>query len=279
MENLNLPTKNTWCPGCGNFPLLKSLKKAIVEIEKEGKKRENFVLVGGIGCHGKITDYININSFSGLHGRAVSLAEGIKIANPNLDVICCSGDGDSYNEGMAHLIHTAKRNTNITVIIHDNHNFALTVKQYTSTSPKGFKGSSTPEGSIETPINPLELMIASGATFVARGYSSKTEHLADLIKKGIKHKGFSFIEVLQPCVTWYNTLEKYNKSVYEIETEKGISKNRALTLASKWDYNSEKRIPIGIFYQEIKKSFEEEAFSRDGVKEKVEMRKLLKDYA
>jgi 2-oxoglutarate ferredoxin oxidoreductase subunit beta len=103
--------------------------------------------------------------------------------------------------------------------------------------------------------------------------------LADLIKKGIKHKGFSFIEVLQPCVTWYNTLEKYNKSVYEIETEKGISKNRALTLASKWDYNSEKRIPIGIFYQEIKKSFEEEAFSGDGVKEKVEMRKLLKDYA
>ncbi|MBZ1356425.1 MAG: hypothetical protein KY054_01460 [Candidatus Nealsonbacteria bacterium] len=133
MKDLTLPTKNTWCPGCGNFPLFEALKKSISNLEKKGSKREDFILVSGIGCHGKMSDFININSFYGLHGRSIPVAGGIKVGNPNLKVICSSGDGDSYSEGISHLIHAAKRNSNITVLIHDNHNFALTVKQFTST--------------------------------------------------------------------------------------------------------------------------------------------------
>ena len=251
MDQLTLATENSWCPGCGNFLLFDALKKAI------GKKEKEFVIVSGIGCHAKMADYININSFYGLHGRAIPVAQGIKIGNPNLKVIASCGDGDAYNEGISHLIHAAKRNSDITVIIHDNHNFALTVKQFTSTSPEGFKGSSTPEGSIEEPFNPLELMISSGATFVARGYVGRKDHLEKMIKEGIKHKGFSFIEILQPCVAWYNTFEKYNKTVYEEETEEPSSREKALTKAALWDYKNGDKVPIGVFYKINKETFEE----------------------
>lgn len=276
MDKLTLPTNNTWCPGCGNFPLFEGLKKGLQRIEKKGGSRENFVLVGGIGCHGKIVDYINVNTFYGLHGRALPVAEGIKAANPDLKVICSSGDGDSYNEGISHLIHAAKRNIDITVIIHDNHNFALTVKQFTSTSPKGFKGSSTPSGSVETPINPLRLMLGSGATFVARGYAAKMDHLADLVERGVKHKGFSFIEVLQPCVTWFNTFAKYNERVYEYEPGKKLTRDEATRAVGEWDYNNGDKIPVGLFYQEDRPSFDEESFSGTDDKKKVDVGKLLK---
>ncbi len=264
--------KNTWCPGCGNFPLMEALKRALAQ-----EKKERLVLVAGIGCHGKIADYIKVNSFCGLHGRALPVAEGIKIANPDLKVVCSSGDGDSYNEGIAHLIHAAKRNSDITVIIHDNQNFALTVKQYTSTSPKGFIGSSTPFGSTEQPINPMELILSAGATFVARGYSPRIDHLAGLIKQGINHQGFSFIEVLQPCVTWYNTLERYNRAVYEIDN-RDYSKEEAMSLAQEWSYDDGDKIPIGLFYQEERLSFDKEAFG--GLKKKrANLKTLLKNYA
>ncbi len=276
MDKLTLSTKNTWCPGCGNFPLFEGLKKGIRKLEKKGEKRENFTMVSGIGCHGKMADYIGINSFYGLHGRAVPVAEGIRAANPDLKVLISSGDGDSYNEGIAHLVHAAKRNIDITVLIHDNHTFALTVKQFTSTSPKGFKGSSTPEGSVETPINPLKLMLASGATFVARGYAAKMDHLADLIEQGIAHKGFSFIEILQPCVTWFNTYEKYNEKVYEYETGKELTREEAMNVVGEWDYNNGDKIPIGLFYREEKPAFEEEAFSGSDGKPKVNVGNLLK---
>lgn len=245
MDNLTLKTTNTWCPGCGNFFIFNALKKAIAK-----KKKENIVLVTGIGCHAKMADYININSFYGLHGRAIPVAQGIKAGNNNLSVICSSGDGDSFNEGISHLIHAAKRNNNITVIIHDNHNFALTVKQFTSTSPKGFKGSSTPYGSIEDPINPIELMIASGATFVARGYAPKVDHLADIIDKAIEHNGFSFVQVLQPCVAWFNTYQDYNKRVTEYY---GPSNDKAKAIELAY----EEKLPIGVFYKENKPSFED----------------------
>jgi len=256
--------------------LFEGLKKGLQKLEREGESRENFVLVAGIGCHAKIVDYININTFYGLHGRTIPVAEGIKIANPELKVICSSGDADSYNEGICHLIHAARRNTNITVIIHDNHNFALTVKQYTATSPKGFKGSSTPSGSVELPINPLRLMLGSGATFVARGYAAKIDHLADLVERGVKHKGFSFIEVLQPCVAWFNTFEKYNERVYEYEPEKKLTRDEALCVVGEWDYNNGDKIPVGLFYQEDRPSFDEESFSGTDEKSKVNVDKLLK---
>ena len=161
--------QNTWCPGCGNFSIQHTLKNILTEMEQEGRSLDDVVLVSGIGCHAKIADYLNINSFYALHGRTIPVATGIKLANPRPTVICCTGDGDSYAEGLDHLIFAAKRNIDITVIIHNNRVYGLTTGQYTPTSPLGFKGKSTPSGSAEYPFNPLELMLASGATSVCTG--------------------------------------------------------------------------------------------------------------
>lgn len=243
--------KNTWCPGCGNFGILEAFKRAVIDLEKKGAPKENIVFTTGIGCHAKIFDYLNLNSFYSLHGRAVATAEGIKLGNPELKVIAFSGDGDSYNEGISHLIYAAKRNIDITVIIHDNRIFALTTGQFTATSPKGFQGKSTPQGSIEEPFNPLELMLASGATFIARAYSSKIDHLKELIVRGVEHKGFSFIEVLQPCISLFNTYQFYQKHIYELEEKNLTSKEEALKKIQEWDYKNgeNSKVPLGIFYQ------------------------------
>ena len=257
-NNLDLKTKNTWCPGCSNFGILQAIKNAISILEKKGIGRERFVLTTGIGCHAKIVDYLNINTFYGLHGRAVALAEGVKIANPNLKVLVCSGDGDSYNEGISHLIHAAKRNIDLTVLIHNNRNFALTTGQFSATSPRGFIGRSSPEGSLEPAFNPLELMIASGATFVARGYAANVNHLTNLIVQAVEHKGFSFIDILQPCLIWFNTLENYNQRVYELKENNLSSKEKAIQKILEWDYNDGEKIPIGIFYKAEKPTFDEE---------------------
>lgn len=276
-EDLTLDTKNTWCPGCGNFLLFDALKKALISLEKKGEKRENFVLVTGIGCHGKIFDYINLNSFYGLHGRAIPLATGIKLGNKNLKVICSVGDGDTYSEGIAHLVHAAKRNSDITVIVHDNHNFALTCKQFTLTSPKGFVGSSTPEGNIENPLNPLELMLVSGATFIAREYVSQRDQLTETLVSAINHKGFSFVEVLQPCVAWFNTYEKYNERTYRYKKKSSsFNKKDAFSIIREWDYENGDKIPLGVFYQEKSASFEEQVLNRFDKKSNVEVKKLIK---
>lgn len=277
MNNLDFPTKKTWCAGCGDFGILEAIKKSIISLEAEGEKRENFILTTGIGCHAKIADYLNINSFYGLHGRSLPLATGIKIGNPELKVITCSGDGDSYDEGISHLIYAAKRNLDMTVIIHDNRTFALTVGQFTATSPKGFKGKSTPGGSAEKPFNPLELIAAAGATFVARGYVGKLDHLSRLITEGVKHKGFSFIEVLQPCVAWFNTYADYNNRVYEFENQDLSSKGKAMEKIKEWDYNDGQKIPLGIFYKINEPTLEESLVAGLDLKvQKANIRKVLK---
>ncbi|MGB4253583.1 MAG: thiamine pyrophosphate-dependent enzyme [Minisyncoccales bacterium] len=281
MFNINI--QNTWCPGCGNFGILETFKKAVVDLEKKGTKRENIVFTAGIGCHAKIFDYLNLNSFYGLHGRAVATAEGIKLANPNLKVVVFSGDGDSYNEGISHLIHAAKRNIDITVIIHDNRIFALTTGQFTATSPKGLKGKSTPNGSIEEPFNPLELMLASGATFIARGYSAKTEHLKNLIVRAIEHKGFSFIEVLQPCISLFNNYQFYQKRIYETNEKNLDSKESAMKKIQEWDYKNgeNKKIPIGVIYQIQKPSYDELSLKNLNItknKKERNIEKVLKNH-
>ncbi len=252
MDNLILPTKNTWCPGCGNFGIQNVLREVISQND-----REKTVLVTGIGCHGKIADYFNVNSFYSLHGRAIPSAVGIKMGNEELQVICSVGDGDAYNEGIAHLIHAAKRNSNITVVVHNNRVFALTVKQATSTSPKEFVGSTTPKGGVEEPINPMDVMLSTGASFVARGYVGKPEQLTRIISEGVKHRGFSFIEVLQPCVAWLNTYESYNEKTYEME-EEFLPLQEAREKAREWDYNNGGEIPLGVFYREEKPTIEEQ---------------------
>lgn len=249
--------QNTWCPGCPNFGILEAVKRAVSELIEKGIQKENFVFTCGIGCHAKIFDYLNLNSFYGLHGRSLCTAQGIKLTNPNLKVMSFVGDGDIYNEGISHLIHAAKRNSDITVLVHDNRNFSLTVSQFTATSPKGFKGSSTPKGSIEEPLNPLELMLASGATFIARGYALKIDHLKDLIVKAIEHKGFSFLEILQPCIIFFDNRKFYEERIYELKSP--LLKEEAKIKISEWDHsNGEKsKIPIGVFYKVEKPTFEE----------------------
>jgi 2-oxoglutarate ferredoxin oxidoreductase subunit beta len=205
--------------------------------------------VTGIGCHAKIADYLNINSFYSIHGRAIPVATAIKLANPRLAVICCSGDGDSYAEGLDHLIFAAKRNIDITVIIHNNRVYGLTTGQYTPTSPLGFKGKSTPAGTAEYPFNPVELMLASGASYVARGYTRNMDQLKNLVTEGIAHKGFAFIDVLQICATFFPAADYYTPRVYELTDHDRSSFESACTKAREWDYNNDSRIALGTFFQ------------------------------
>ena len=249
--------QNTWCPGCGNFSLQHTLKNILTEMENEGRSLDDFVLVSGIGCHAKMADYLNVNSFYSLHGRTIPVATGIKLSNPDLTVICCCGDGDCYAEGLDHLIFAAKRNIDITVIVHNNRVYGLTTGQYTPTSPLGFRGKSTPMGTAEFPLNPIELMLASGATYVARGYTKKMDQLKTLIRNGIAHRGFAFIDVLQICATFFPAADYYTPRVYDLADHDPASFDHACTKAREWDYNSDARIALGLLYKAMFPSFDE----------------------
>lgn len=257
MRDLSTYAENTWCLGCGNFAILNSMKAVLNVLSEEGFPLEKVVLVSGIGCHAKIVDYINVNSFYAIHGRVVPVATGIKLANPDLKVIGFAGDGDAYGEGLEHLVFAAKRNIDITMIIHNNRVYGLTTGQYTPTSPLGFKGRSTPKGTVELPLNPVELMLTAGATFIARGYSHGIELLKRIFKQAINHKGFSFIDVLQVCVTFFNMYEYYNKRVYELEDDDLQNYDEALRKIREWDYNSDAPIALGTFYKREIPTFEE----------------------
>ncbi|MBI5208195.1 MAG: 2-oxoacid:ferredoxin oxidoreductase subunit beta [Candidatus Firestonebacteria bacterium] len=255
-KNLDTNAVNTWCPGCGNFAILNSIKAVFKSLAEEGLPLENVVIVSGIGCHAKIVDYVNVNSFYSIHGRVAPAAEGIKLGNPKLKVIGFAGDGDTYGEGLEHLIFAAKRNIDITMIIHNNRVYGLTTGQYTPTSPMGFKGRSTPKGTKEMPLNPLELMLASGATFIARGYSSKLDLLKKIFKEAILHNGFAIVDVLQVCMTFFNMYDYYNKKTYELMDHDAQNYYNALNKIREWDYNNDNPIPLGVFYRKQSYSFE-----------------------
>lgn len=259
VQELKTYAQNTWCPGCGNFAILTAIKKVLADLGTEGLDLSKVVLASGIGCHAKIVDYIDVNSFYSIHGRVPPPMTGIKLANPDLVVIGHAGDGDAYGEGVEHLIFSAKRNINMTFLVHNNRVYGLTTGQFTPTSPSGFKGRSTPEGSPEKPLNPIELMLSAGATFIARGYSGKMKHLQALIRAAIEHDGFSFIDVLQPCFTFFNTYDFYNERVYEFSKQDHdfSSREAAFLKAGEWPYDGEGQIPIGLFYQVKKPTFEE----------------------
>ncbi len=266
MSGLDLTTyaENTWCKGCGNFGILSAVNEAVKSLVADGLPLENVVLASGIGCHAKIVDYVNTNTFYSLHGRVPPTITGIKLANRNLKVIGFAGDGDAYGEGLSHLLMSAKRNIDVTMIIHDNRVYGLTTGQFTPTSPLGFLGRSTPRGSMEEPFNPMELMLASGATFVARGYSTKMEHLVELMKRAIEHKGFAFVDVLQPCFTFFNTYKYYNEHVYELEGHDPSNLEAARVKAREWGMGEAEKIPIGVFYQVDKPTFDDKML-RDGM--------------
>jgi 2-oxoglutarate ferredoxin oxidoreductase subunit beta len=257
MREFDSPAKNTWCPGCNNFGIESSIKYVLAELVNSGEvKPEEIVILTGVGCHGKISDYIKVNSFYCLHGRVPPPATGIRIANQRLKVIAFAGDGDAYDEGVSHVIHSARRNVDITFIVHDNEVFALTTSQATPTTKVGFKAKSVPKGSFETPLNPLHLMLASGATFVARGFSGNPRHLRWLMMEAIKHRGFGFIDVIQECVTFNPIREKYTQRIYDLNKEGHDFTNleAAWQKAKEW----EERIPIGIFYKVGKEIYEKQ---------------------
>jgi len=252
LKDLKTPKKNTWCPGCGNFGILMAFKKALIDLSIE---REEAVLVSGIGCHGKMVNYVNINGFHGIHGRVLPLAQGIKLANPDLTVVGFAGDADQYNEGWGHFAHAVRTNIDMTLIVHDNMVLGLTTGQATSTSQPGFKSKSTPFGVIPPMLNPLAHALVSNGTFVARGFSGDMLHLKGLIVEAIKHRGFAFIDVFQPCVTfnYLNTYDWFRQRVYKLEEEDHDVTDRKKALENAFEWGD--RIPIGIFYNKERPTY------------------------
>jgi 2-oxoglutarate ferredoxin oxidoreductase subunit beta len=245
--------KPAWCPGCGDFAILRAVNKALVDLNIEPHQ---VLFVSGIGQAGKLPHYTRGNIFNSLHGRPVPPACGAKLANPELIVIAVSGDGDAYGEGGNHFLHAMRRNHNITYLVHDNQVYGLTKGQASPTSDPGYVTKTTPQGA-SPPVNPIGLAVIGGATFVARGYAGDVNHLTELIKQGIQHRGFALIDILQPCVTFnhVNTFKWYSERVYKLEAEKydPTDKAQALLKAQEWGA----RIPIGVIYREQRVTFEE----------------------
>jgi 2-oxoglutarate ferredoxin oxidoreductase subunit beta len=232
-----------WCPGCGNFSILKMLKQALAELEIEPTR---LVLVSGIGQAAKIPHYVKANVFNGLHGRALPPATAIKAANPGLTVIAESGDGDMYGEGGNHFIHTIRRNPDITNIVHDNMVYGLTKGQASPTSQKGFVTPVQVAGVFLEPFNPLAVAIALDAGFVARAFTGNTEQTTRILKEAIAHKGYALVDILQPCVSFnkINTHKWFEEHTYYLDdSHDRTDRNEAFKRA-----NETERLPLGVFY-------------------------------
>ncbi len=253
MEDLKTNAEITWCPGCGNFGIFTAIKNAIPILEQKGIKRENIVMTSGIGCHAKIFDYLNLSGIYSLHGREITTASGFKISNPNLKVLTFSGDGSGLGEGLAHTLFAAKRNMDITMILHNNGVYALTTGQFSPLTQEGWKGPSTPKGSFEIPFNPISLLIEVGATFVARCYAGKINHLTETLVKAIEHEGFSFIEVLQPAMP-YHKWEEFKDKIEYIDKE-SKTMEEALTTARNLH-----RFTLGVFYRTNRPVYHKELY-------------------
>ncbi len=259
-----------WCPGCGNFSILKIVKEAIADLEIQPR---NLVMVSGIGQAAKIPHYLKTNIFNGLHGRALPPATAIKAVNPELTVIVESGDGDMYGEGGNHFIHTMRRNPDITNIVHNNMVYGLTKGQASPTSRMGFKTPIQVSGVILEPFNPVAIAIAQDTSFVARTYSDDIEESKEIIKKAIKHKGYALVDMLHPCVSFnkLNTRKWFKENTYYLEEDSDLrDKNEAFKRA----IESEK-FPLGIFYiNQDKKTFEEKINAYKKYKEPMYKREV-----
>jgi 2-oxoglutarate ferredoxin oxidoreductase subunit beta len=207
-----------WCPGCGDFGVLAALQKALVELQIP---THNVVTISGIGCSSNLPGYINTYGMHTLHGRALAVATGLKLANHELTVIVTGGDGDGFGIGGNHFVHSMRRNVDLLYIVMDNQIYGLTTGQTSPTSRVGMKTKSMPFGNIEAPINPLTLALAAGATYVARGFSGEQKHLTELMKQGIQHQGFSLLDVFSPCVTYNhdNTYQWFRPRVKKVEDD------------------------------------------------------------
>ncbi len=235
-----------WCPGCGDFSVLSALQTALYEL---GLKPHQVVVVSGIGCSSNLPGFINTYGMHTLHGRGLAVATGVKLANHELTVISTGGDGDGFGIGGNHFTHTMRRNIDLTYIVMDNQIYGLTTGQTSPTSRKGMKTKSTPFGNVENPINPIPAAIVGGATYVARGFSGKQKHLVELMKGAIQHKGFSFLDVFSPCVTYNkdNTYQFFNPRVKPLEESGHDTSDFAKAMEKGYQWGEE--IPIGLFWK------------------------------
>lgn len=252
IKDYDSDVENKWCPGCGNFGILAAMKDALAA---HGIPPEKILIISGIGQAAKTPHYLKCNLFHALHGRALPIATGAKIANHKLTILVNSGDGDCYGEGGNHFMHAVRRNIDLTVLVHNNKVYGLTKGQASPTSDEGMITKIQSEGVLSETFNPLSVALALGSGFVARSFSGKAEHLSKIIQEGIKHKGFSLIDILQPCVSFnhVNTFDWYRKRVYDLSEEGYIPDdfNKAMERSRIWG----DKIPIGIIYQKEKPSY------------------------
>jgi len=242
-----------WCPGCGNFPILNTFKETMAEL---GIEPHRFTVVSGIGQAAKLPHYTRCNTFNGLHGRALPVATGIRLANHEMPVIVTTGDGDCYGEGGNHLMAAMRRNINVKLFVHDNQVYGLTKGQASPTTGEGVVTKNMPFGVISEQFNPLALAVAVDCSFAARGYAADTVHLKGLMKEAINHKGFALLDILQPCVSFnkVNTYDWYRQRVYHVGPDHDPEdRNAAFAKALEWG----DRIPIGVIYRNRRSTFEE----------------------
>ena len=247
------PHLPTWCPGCGDYGIWTALKEALAKL---GIGPEDALAIYGVGCHGNMYSWMHMYGFSGLHGRTLPVAQGVKMANHTLPVIIISGDGDGLGEGGNHFLHAAKRNPDVTVMLHDNQVYGLTTGQASPTAKPGFVTKSTPEGVVDAPINPLVFALAAGATFVARGFAGDTPGLISLMSQAIEHKGFALVDILQPCVTFdkIHTYQWYRQRLYTLANSGYTPDNKIKAMEKAMEWGD--KIPYGLFYKEDKPTSE-----------------------
>ncbi len=247
--------KPNWCPGCGDFSVQAAIQRAAANV---GLEPEGLAIVSGIGCSGRISGYINAYGFHGVHGRSLPIAQGLKMANRELTVIASGGDGDGFAIGMGHTVHAIRRNIDLTYIVMDNQIYGLTKGQTSPRSAEGFKTKSTPQGSIESALSPLEVAMAAGATFVAQSFSSNLKQLTHIIEEGMKHKGFSLINVFSPCVTFnkVNTYDWFKENIVDLDEIPDYDpSNRVMAMTKIMETGS---MLTGIIYQDTtRKNYED----------------------
>ena len=272
-----------WCPGCGDFGVLKALQTAAADLQIQQK---DIVVVSGIGCSSNLPGFFNSYGVHSIHGRAVPVASGICLANHDLNVVITGGDGDGYGIGMGHLIHAMRRNLNLTYVVMDNEIYGLTTGQASPTTMLGMQTKSTPLGNLEEPVNPISLGIVTGASFVSRAFSGAPKEMAKTMARAIKHKGFSLVDVFSPCVTYnkLNTYPWFREKVYHLDKEDHDPSNFDAALKRSFEFGE--RIPLGVFYEVDKPTYEdgEKAFQAGPlVSQKIGLtqeigKKLLQEY-